>query len=89
MGLGRYLYNILYWLDKGGNALTGGSPDETISRRAARARDRGAMWGRAMCRFLDALDEGHCGDALKRDLGAAWRGVANDSDDPTDLKGTR
>lgn len=77
---------MLYWLDKGANTLTGGSPDETISRRAARAEARGAWWGRAMCRGLNVLDPGHCRDSLARDLGAAWQGVAPDSDEPTDLK---
>jgi hypothetical protein len=87
VSLGKYLFNILYWLDKGGNTLTGGSPDETISRRAARAKAHGKWWGKAMCWWLSKLDPGHCEHALKRDLGAgAWQGVASDSDDPADLK---
>ena len=40
MSLGKYVFNLLYLLDKAGNTLTGGSPDETISRRAARSRAR-------------------------------------------------
>jgi len=88
--LGRYLFNVLYWLEKGGNTLTGGSPDETISRRAARAEARGAWWGRVMCRGLNVLDRGHCRDALLRDLGlGALDGVAPDSDEPDDIHVSR
>lgn len=84
--VGKYFYNWLYLLDKAGNTLTGGSPDETISRRAARAKGRGSWWGRWLCRGLDLLDPGHCDGARDRDLGKPWRGVAGDSDENGDLK---
>ena len=84
--VGKYIYNLLYLLDKAGNTLTGGSPDETISRRAARAKHAGSRWGRWLCKGLDWIDPGHCEDARKRDLGQAWRGVTPDSDDKEDLR---
>lgn len=46
--------------DQALNALTGGSEDETISSRAARARDRGKRWGCVLCGVLDWLDPNHC-----------------------------
>ena len=55
-----WLMKILVGLDQLGNALLRGDPDETISSRGARAKHRGAWWGRAMCRSLDWLDPGHC-----------------------------
>lgn len=48
-------------LDRLGNALIGGSDRETFSERAARARKRGARWGRVVCAVLEWLDPGHCG----------------------------
>lgn len=83
----KYVFNLLYWLDKGGNTLLGGSPDETISRRSARAAERGARWGRAMCVFLNWFDQGHCSKARARELGEeAWKGVAPDSDSNTEIR---
>lgn len=85
--MGRYLFNLLYWLDKGVNALTGGSPDETISRRAARAKQRGATWGRVLCWGLDKVDPGHCDSADDRVLGPdALEGVAPDSDEDRETR---
>lgn len=46
--------------DQLANAALNGSEDETISSRAARARDAGRRWGCVLCRWLDALDPGHC-----------------------------
>lgn len=46
--------------DQALNALTGGSEDETVSSRAARARDENRKWGCVLCRVLDWLDPDHC-----------------------------
>lgn len=46
--------------DQALNALTGGHEDETVSSRAARARDRGRRWGCVLCGVLDWLDPDHC-----------------------------
>lgn len=42
------------------NAATGGSPKETVSSRANRARANGRRWGCVLCRLLDHIDPGHC-----------------------------
>ncbi len=42
------------------NAAANGSEDETVSSRAARARDAGRRWGCVLCRLLDKIDPGHC-----------------------------
>jgi hypothetical protein len=42
------------------NAVTGGKPKETISRRANRARLAGRPWGCALCKLLDKIDPRHC-----------------------------
>jgi hypothetical protein len=55
-----YLWNILVSVDQLVNTLTGGSPDETISLRAKRARAAGAQWGCVLCKVLDVFDKGHC-----------------------------
>lgn len=46
--------------DQLANAAFNGHEDETISSRAARARDAGRRWGCVLCRWLDALDSDHC-----------------------------
>nr|WP_309504270.1 hypothetical protein [uncultured Roseovarius sp.] len=59
----RRFWNALIALDRFGNTLIGGSPDETISARAARqSHKRG--W-RLLGRILDAIDPGHMAEALE------------------------
>ena len=70
VALVRYLWSILAnpakaWriaigFDQLVNVAANGHEDETISSRAARARDGGRRWGCLLCRLLDALDPGHC-----------------------------
>jgi hypothetical protein len=67
--LGRYLLNLLILLDEAGNTLTGGSPNETISERAAKARNEGKEWGCILCRFLGWINPGHCDNALTSTIG--------------------
>ena len=57
--------NLLIGLDQWANTLLGGTPDETISSRAARGKRDGNRWGRGLCRALDWLDPGHCDQAIK------------------------
>lgn len=45
------------------NAAANGDERETVSSRAARARDEGRLWGCVLCRALDRLDPGHCDSA--------------------------
>lgn len=70
LALARYLWAVLTnparaWriaigFDQLVNVATNGHEDETISSRAARARDKGRRWGCILCRWLDALDKNHC-----------------------------
>lgn len=67
--IGRYLLNWLILLDQAGNTLTGGSPNETISERAAKAREAGKEWGCVLCQILGWINPGHCDTALKSTIG--------------------
>lgn len=67
--IGRYLLNWLILLDQAGNTLAGGSPNETISERAAKARNKGKEWGCLLCRFLNWINPGHCDNALTSTIG--------------------
>lgn len=50
-------------VDVAANVALNGQPYTTISARAARACDRGARWGKALCTVLDAIDPNHCQNA--------------------------
>jgi hypothetical protein len=63
--IGRYFLNLLIVLDELGNALTGGSPEETISSRSAKAMLAGKRWGCLMCKFLNLFQKDHCLKALE------------------------
>jgi hypothetical protein len=58
--------NILLALDQLLNVLLWGDPDETLSRRAGRARDKKLSWGCRLCSILDAIDPRHCQKTLDR-----------------------
>lgn len=70
LALARYLWAVLTnparaWriaigFDQLVNVAANGCEDETISSRAARARDRGKRWGCVLCKLLDAIDSNHC-----------------------------
>lgn len=67
--LGRYLLNYAIWIDEGVNTAFGGSPNETVSERAAKARNAGQKWGCVLCRFLNWVNPGHCDTALTSTIG--------------------
>ncbi|MVZ85635.1 hypothetical protein GPZ74_16750 [Burkholderia pseudomallei] len=67
--IGRYLLNFAVLLDEAVNTIFGGSPDETISERAAKARNAGRRWGCVLCRALDRISRGHCDNALTATIG--------------------
>lgn len=67
--LGRYFLNLAVLLDEAANTLLGGSPNETISERAAKARDAKREWGCVLCRLLDKINPGHCDRALTSTIG--------------------
>lgn len=59
-----YVLNVLRWLDCGLNTVfLLGSYNETVSRRAAYARDAGVTWGCVLCKVLDFINRGHCDNA--------------------------
>jgi hypothetical protein len=74
-----YVKNVLVILDCLGNSLAGGDPDETISSRAAKARDAGQEWGCLLCKFLNWFQTNHCTLALERNKG--HRAVIPDAGD--------
>ena len=65
-----YVLNVLIALDQFGNALVGGSPDETISSRAGKAQQKGKRWGCVLCRFLNWFERDHCAKSIEPDEGA-------------------
>jgi len=68
--VGKYLLNILKWLDIGVNVIfLFGASNETISERAAKARNAGRTWGCVLCRFLNWINPGHCDNALTSTIG--------------------
>jgi len=56
--------NVLLALDQLLNALLMGDPDETLSRRAGRAREDRLGWGCRLCAWLDSIDARHCQKTL-------------------------
>lgn len=69
-GLKFYALNVLVAIDQLGNALLLGAPDETISSRAGKARERGELWGCYLCKVLDWIDTRHCERTREDDEGA-------------------
>ena len=53
-------YKMAIAFDQFGNAMLGGSEDETISSRAGRAMEEGKRWGCVLCKFLDFFEKDHC-----------------------------
>ena len=52
------------------NALTGGTREETLSRRAGERAASGVVWGCVLCRALDFFDRDHCAKSVERRDGA-------------------
>lgn len=67
--IGRYFMNFAIWIDEGVNTIFGGSPNETVSERAAKARNAGRKWGCVLCRLLNWINPGHCDNALTSTIG--------------------
>lgn len=73
-----YLLNLIYVFDLVVNTIFLGDPDETISSRIGKKTARGKKckicnW---ICKFLDMIDDRHCGDAIK-----LHEGRGSDDDD--------
>ena len=76
MRLGEYFYNLAIAFDQLGNAVTGGSPRNTISSRLGRIkRTHGGevpkeTWlylGRPLDKILDYLDKDHSIEAVQNE----------------------
>lgn len=81
--LGRYVWNVLVWLDQGVNVLAGfalnlilkplhqfGYPDETLSSVFAKNVGSGTCRFCAfMCNLLDWIDPNHCKKNIEPDEG--------------------
>jgi len=72
MHFGRYVIAVSIAANQLGNALTGGSPSETISSRAGHARAHGSHVGGGVCAVLNVIDhrherphEDHCAKAMR------------------------
>lgn len=69
----KYLAAVAIALNQFTNALTGGLPDESVSSRVGRARDRGAPVARGVCHVLDWVDprdgdgeKNHCTASIRK-----------------------
>jgi hypothetical protein len=69
----RYVFFVAVSLDQVANAVLGGYPDETVSIRAAFARNRGQRWGCVLCKLLDFFHPNHCSRAIVLRRGAMMR----------------
>lgn len=68
---GQYWLSVAVALDQFVNAVLGGDYSETISSRAAKARNEGHVWGCLLCRVLaHILGRDHCRDALNTSVGS-------------------
>ena len=63
-----YAHRDLVALDQFLNVMADGSPDETISSRAARADEKGKLWGRVLSRFLNLFQSDHGAKAQAGDV---------------------
>ena len=65
--ISTYFYNLLLGLDRFGNVILAGDPDETISARAGRLRyTHRWTWG-VLAWLLDTLQRGHVEGAIEGD----------------------
>lgn len=65
----RRAWRIAVGFDQLANVTANGDEDETISSRAAKARNAGRRWGCVLCRVLDRIDKDHCTKSLELDEG--------------------
>jgi hypothetical protein len=61
--------NFFVGLDQWVNTWFGGDPDETISSRAGKAKEKGRNWAIGLCGALDLVDEDHCETSINREDG--------------------
>lgn len=64
----KYIWNVLIAFDQFVNALTGGDPDETISSRTGKLKDK-RIWAKYLSNFLDLFEKDHTTKSIERDEG--------------------
>lgn len=64
-----YFRRLFVAADQLVNALTGGSPDETVSSRIDKDTDKGRVFPCILCVVLGWIDPNHCAKARERDEG--------------------
>ncbi len=81
-----YIMRVLLGLDQFGNTIIGGAPDETISARAGRLRDR--FFWKQLAWVLDWIDRNHVEDAIQSERRGTQQDPAyQDVYDPEDTLG--
>jgi len=66
--LKKYIWNNLIAIDQLFNALTGGDPDETISSRTGKMKDK-RLWAKWLSAFLDIFEKDHTTKSIEADEG--------------------
>jgi hypothetical protein len=68
--IGKYIWNIIIWLDQGLNTLRGGDPDETLSSAAGKYAREGRGWIPChFCKFLNLFQKDHCLRSIEEEEG--------------------
>lgn len=65
--MARYLKNILVSLDQLANTIIGGNPDETLSSRAYKLREKGVYWPSNIINGLFWWQKNHCKENVEKD----------------------
>lgn len=65
----KYFHNLCVSIDQLANTLLAGYPDETLSSRSYRCKDKNRFWYCCM-NFINFIffDRNHCFEAFKRDV---------------------
>ena len=63
----EYLRRVALGLDLFASTISGGEPGDTISLRAAVARNENKRWGCVLCKFLNIFQADHCGKTILAD----------------------
>lgn len=67
--MSNYFHNLAVSIDQLANTLLAGYPDETLSSRSYRCKDKSKFWYYCM-NFINILcfDKNHCSEAFKKDI---------------------
>ena len=66
----EYIWEVLIAADRLGNAVLGGSADDTISARCGKKINKGGecYLCKYLCKVLDKIDPGHCAKSARGSL---------------------